>query len=218
MTKQLSFITGIAALLLFVWTARAGSLTTTPGKLALTDSGSLTDSPVSNPSEKSLNIWASGGFGIVFMGSERNMTAGGSLSYQRGKRMISGRVLSSIGLDLGLGDIRLSDRPAKFFDTGLLYGVVHRDRKRMASIAAGLAVTQVWKVVVREARYWGHAGWYTGTYEESTSRTTIGIPVEAQMSFIVSPYATFGLHCFGNLNAVKAYFGFLFGLQIGKLR
>ena len=139
--------------------------------------------------------WLGAGLGA---GTE-DFAGSAHISYQHGVHLLSLRAATTAGLfDDGFGDV------------ALLYGRATRagDRRYHASAALGLAV-------VDGCEKAGDGG----LFGDCTDRGThVGLPIEAQFSWLPTTFLGVGLYGFADFNRARSFAGVTLGVQIGRVR
>jgi hypothetical protein len=142
------------------------------------------------PPTGSSHYWFSLGLGGSFMpGASGVGTYALGISYERRNMILTARLAAS-GEPLGsyLGDI------------GILCGIRSHGRTPQASVAAGLS--------------------YVNGYRDDTYKTinTLGIPLEAQLTWPVGTFAGLWVGAYGNINRGLPVVGLMLGIKLGRLR
>lgn len=129
---------------------------------------------------------------------------------------ISSGIIYSTLIGKGLLSIRfVGNKEFSFFvsplesiwDIGVLYGAITRSRYVFASISGGVAFvggvqrTDILTSLDFQSEY------------ESSSITSVGIPLESQFFWTPSRYFGIGVYAFANVNLEKSFYGCLFCLQ-----
>jgi hypothetical protein len=147
-----------------------------------------------DPSLPRDSYWLSAGLGA---GTE-DFAGSASLSYQHGVHLLSLRAAGTAGLfDDGFGDV------------ALLYGraTLAGDRRYRASAALGLAVVD------------GCESAGDGGLGDCTDQgNPVGLPIEAQLSWLPTSYLGVGLYGFADFNRARSFAGVTLGLQVGRVR
>jgi len=146
-------------------------------------------------------FWLNGGLGVNSLGS---LAGSANVSLQLDKYIYALRATAnSENAELfGGGD--------EFFDTGLLFGLATKSRKKFASIAIGIAR-------VTGNRYEGKPGLFGGGKRVNIA-PTVGFPVEVQLFLRPASFFGVGTYIYGNLNSEQSFGGITLCLQLGKLR
>jgi hypothetical protein len=100
-------------------------------------------------------------------------------------------------------------------DIGILYGVSTQWSKWYASAGTGVSYVHSvnrGKLIRRSNEMFG-----ADDYEE-ISRSTVGLPIQVEISVAPFPFLGVAIIGFANINNIKAYGGITFCIQIGKLR
>ena len=141
------------------------------------------------------SYWLGAGLGA---GTE-DFAGSAHISYQHGVHLLSLRAATTAGLfDDGFGDV------------ALLYGRATRagDRRYRASAALGLAV-------VDGCEKAGDGG----LFGDCTDRGThVGLPIEAQLSWLPTTFLGVGLYGFADFNGARSFAGVTLGVQLGRVR
>lgn len=167
----------------------------------------------SKDSEEKTYIWgflgvgggaASGANGPDFSG----MGGVVGLSYQSGYGLFSCRI-STVSASGGTESSYTATEENSIGDLAAMVGFSFKSRYAMFSMATGLSIVVGTKVV--ETTSYGY------TNKDSVDYTGVGVPFEMQLFLTPSTSFGFGLYFFGNANAEKSFYGFLFGIQFGRL-
>jgi hypothetical protein len=141
------------------------------------------------------SYWLGAGLGA---GTE-DFAGSAHISYQHGVHLLSLRAATTAGLfDDGFGDV------------ALLYGRATRagDRRYRASAALGLAI-------VDGCEKAGDGG----LFGDCTDRGThVGLPIEAQLSWLPTTFLGVGLYGFADFNPARSFAGVTLGVQLGRVR
>lgn len=145
------------------------------------------------PDSPDLNGWLSLGLGAGDVG----LSLGFRFSLQYGH---------------GLLTLRYTDNFLPFFDericdTGMLIGVSTLSKYSKVSLSVGLAVARIDSMK--------HAFWFISDEKRST---TVGVPVEVQLSITPIPILGLGLTVFANYNNKRSFGGVHAHFLIGKMR
>jgi hypothetical protein len=133
--------------------------------------------------------WVSGGLGWASRGPAGHL----AVSYQSGGNLLSAR---------GSGTIAVFGDP--LWDLGLVYGRRLVSGGVHASIGAGVGA------VGGETRESIHG-------DPEPLATTLGVPIEVQLSLRPVPILGIGLYGFGNVNREESFAGVTVAIQIGRL-
>ena len=100
-------------------------------------------------------------------------------------------------------------------DIGILYGISTRWSKWYASVGTGVSYVHSatrGKLIRSSNETFG-----ADEYEE-ISRTTVGLPIQVEISGATFPFFGAAIIGFANINSIKTYGGITICIQIGKLR
>ena len=151
------------------------------------------------------------GIGPSFKAFDDDRAPSGALffSYQLGDNIFSVRFFGTIEPKI-MYDIN----PIEYIlDYSLLFGKVLKEGAYgycSASLGIGMAKG------LRRGKFLGEPGVESYEYEKLPFKY-IGFTIDTQL-FITTPFMGFGLYLFTNINDERTYYGYLFCLQIGKLR
>jgi len=141
------------------------------------------------PPTRSNHYWFSLGLGGSFAPGASGMGTGAlGISYERRSMILTARLAVNVEpLGSGVGDI------------GILCGIRSRGRKPQASVAAGLS-------------------YVTGDNADPYKTiNTIGIPLEAQLTWMPLTFAGLWVGAYGNINRDFPVVGLMLGIRLGKL-
>jgi hypothetical protein len=167
------------------------------------------------PKIKKTNFWFNGGVGACIVnggyggnaGDNTGPSFGISFTAQKGKELVSIRYVFNEEI------VFLKIKPLEtVWDFGALYGRIARTSFGFASIAGGLSCIGG----VRRGSFI-NLGDYSFNYEKQ-SFISFGIPLESQLFLTPSPFISFGIYGFANLNPEKSFFGALFCIQLGRFK
>lgn len=150
------------------------------------------------------NTWLNLGIG----GSTHGLTGQISLSVQNGIHLITLRYVSNTEFNI------MGPTPSEsVWDISILYGRSWESRLAMASISGGLGLVGG----IRRGDYIRSNGWFSSTYQKCPF-STVGFPVDIQLFWLPFRFLGFGIQGFANLNSEESFYGFVLGLQVGRLR
>jgi hypothetical protein len=129
-----------------------------------------------------------------------------NFSYGFRNNLISIRYLANTHLDFFLSPSET------VWDLGILYGRYSKASHSIVSISGGIAIVSG----VRRVKYLGSTGFLSSEYE-TLEFSTIGIPIECQLSWTPLSSLGIGLCAFGNVNNEQSFAGAILYLQIGEL-
>jgi hypothetical protein len=139
--------------------------------------------------------WLGAGLGV---GSE-DFAGSANLSYQHGAHLVSLRVAGTAGLfDDGFGDV------------ALLYGRATRPPESRYRAGAGLGVA-----LVDGCASPGDGGLFAGCDDRGT---VLGLPIEAQLSWLPAEFLGLGLYGFADFNRARSFAGLTLTVQLGRVR
>ena len=134
------------------------------------------------------------------MNADEFIATGFSLSKQRGKGLITGRILYSEEF------MSFSSASQSVWEIGFMYGRFAKNKNGMASLSAGMSLVG------------GSIYPKPGNRRHLKDFTTVGIPVQCQLFVTPTRVFGFGLVGFGNLNLERSIFGGMFCIQLGRLK
>ena len=143
-------------------------------------------------------------------GSTFGLAAGLGTSFQIDDNLLSARFVYNEEPDLFTPTPR-----ENVWDVGVLYGRTLQLRRFSLSASGGISLVGGTK----RGRHLGTKGeFFTTEVYESTSLSTVGFPIAAEV--FVAPFSFFGVGIYGfaNLNSTKSFAGVLLSIQIGNLR
>lgn len=155
--------------------------------------------PVDQPS-----YWGSAEVGIS---SIDGFSVAGTAAYQIGTRQV---LLNYVYAEEFL--LFEEHPPNKASCVGLLYGKVSRRRKSQTSVSAGIGIVSGTRV---ESRV-GETRWGWSRPYETTSYTTLGVPLVARLSWQQTSLGL-GLTAYANLNSEKLFGGISIFLKLGRI-
>jgi hypothetical protein len=111
--------------------------------------------------------------------------------------------------------VMFTDPPESFNDYAVLYGITRGNSKYKFTLSGGLSFVNG----VRRGNFIYETGdLLTFSHYQKNHWYTFGIPIESQLFFCPFSFLGFGVTGFANLNPERSFAGFLFGVQIGKIR
>jgi hypothetical protein len=130
------------------------------------------------------------------------------LNYQKDKSLLTVRFLVTDEMDL-----QNQSSSESVWDAGILFGRVLSGKRSKVSFAAGLSYVGGLRkgAFISNDETWG--GYYL-----LKKRSSVGLPLEGHLVYLLSNNVGIGITAFGNLNLEKTFFGALLILQIGILR
>ena len=139
------------------------------------------------------------GAGPAFVGRSFAMTAGMEYCYQFDRSIISARMLGVTNKNPTVQQIDRSSTIYKMADYGVLYGPIWQTAYGYASLGAGIGLVR--------AAY--------ETPIDSSTHTSISVPIEAQWFWRITPYAGLGVYAYATLNFEKPLYGMMVCAQLG---
>ncbi len=101
-------------------------------------------------------------------------------------------------------------------DIGILYGRQYSNRFIRCAGSAGLSMVsgnRRGNIIL-----YTDPGWFGAVHYNETFYSTIGLPIEAEISFIYFKYVALGIQGFGNINGKNPYWGANIWLGLGILK
>jgi hypothetical protein len=150
------------------------------------------------------NVWLNLGIG----GSTHGLAGLISMSVQNDIHLITFRYVSSTEF------VILGPTPSEsVWDISILYGRFWKSRLAMVSISGGLGLVGG----IRRGDYIRSDGWFSSKYQKCPF-STVGFPVDIQLFWMPSRFLGFSIQGFANLNSEESFYGFVLGLQVGRLK
>ena len=159
--------------------------------------------------------WLKLGLGSGIRNHMSGLSIGGNIAYQFGTNLLS--IRSVFTGETQFRNFFFFNEPFEsFWDIGTLYGKNIKTKYLFTSIAIGIGVIGG----MRRGRYlYTVYGWPGEThYYEKLPFFTIGIPIEAQISWIPTSFCGMGITAFANLNRRNSFVGILLSKLFGKLK
>jgi hypothetical protein len=143
--------------------------------------------------------WVNLGAGPALVGNTFAMNAGMVYCYQFDRSIISARILGVTNNNPTVQRIDQSNTIYKMADYGILYGPIWQMKNCYISVGAGIGLVR--------AAY--------ETTSDSTTNTSLSVPVEAQWFWRFTSYAGIGLYTYVTLNFEKPFYGVMICAQLG---
>lgn len=162
------------------------------------------------------------------LSGSRGSTVGGSFNIDTGKGLFALRVLSlkdSINVRSGTYNDYYEDGN-EANEIGLLYGFVKQENNFLFAGGVGLSsvngkyANNDRVLHYTETEWWLTQGWVTVNKEKKvydrTTFSTIGMPLELQLTYTGLRYFGVGVYAFGNVNSKVPYYGAGVNIQFGR--
>ncbi|MDD5259421.1 MAG: hypothetical protein PHD29_05595 [bacterium] len=162
------------------------------------------------------------------LSGSKGSAIGGSFNFDTGKGLFAIRALSlkdSINVRSGTYNDYYEDGN-EANEIGLLYGFVKQENNFL--FAGGVGISSVNGKYVdhdsvlhyTETEWWLTQGWVTVNKEKKvydrTTFSTIGVPLELQLTYTGLRYFGVGVYAFGNVNSKVPYYGAGVNIQFGR--